>query len=316
MDERLNTGGAVDLGLFTRPEVFAAGYDDNYITRMVRCGIWHRVRNGAFISASVWEQLEDVDRHRVRSRAVLRKARSEGVLSHVSALAEHGTPSWDLSLDDVHLTRFDQRAGRREAGVCQHRGQLLVGDVTHRNGVMVTSPVRTALDIMASTDTEHGMVVGSSMVRAGQCTLPQLKHAYAAIDPRAHSLGTRVVLGLVDPRLESIGEMRTAFHLWAQGLPRPQPQFEIREGGRVLARLDFAWPQYRVWVEFDGRTKYVDYLGEDETVTDVVLREKRREDLVRRLTDWICIRVTWADLYHPERLARRIRQAFRDQAAA
>ena len=315
MDERLISRGA-DLGLFTRPEILAAGYDDNYITRMVRSGIWRRVRTGAFTTASTWERLDEVDRHRVRSRAVLRKARSEGVLSHVSALAEYGAPFWDLSLDDVHLSRFDQRAGRREAGVCQHRGRLLVGDVTLRNEVMVTSPVRTALDIMASTDTEHGVVVGSSMLRAGLCTLPQLNHAYVAIEPRAHSLGTRVVLGLVDPRFESVGEARTAFHCWAQGLPRPEPQFEIRETGRLVAKLDLAWPEHRVWLEFDGRSKYVDYLTGDETTVDVVLREKHREDRVRRLTGWICIRVTWADLYHPERLARRIRQAFRDQAVA
>jgi hypothetical protein len=314
MDERLLAGG--EWGLFTRPEVLAAGYDDNYITRMVRSGVWYRVRTGAFIAASTWERLDEVERHRVRSRAVLRKARSEGLLSHVSAMAEYGAPFWDLSLDDVHLTRFDQRAGRREAGVCQHRGRLLVGDVSHRNGVMVTSPVRTALDIMSSTDTEHGVVVGSSMLRAGLCTLPQLEHAYAAIQPWAHSLGTRVVLGLVDPRFESVGEARTAFHCWAQGLPRPEPQFEIYELGRLIAKLDLAWPEHRVWLEFDGRSKYVDHLGEDETVTDVVLREKHREDAVRRITGWICIRVTWADLYNPERLARRIRQAFKDQAAA
>ncbi len=315
MDERLTTRG-IDLGLFTRPEVLAAGYDDNYITRMVRSGLWHRIRNGAFIAKSGWDRLDEVDQHRVRARAVLRQARAEGVLSHVSALAELDVPFWDLPLDDVHLTRFDQRAGRREAGVCQHRGRLLVDDLTRRNGVMVTSPVRTALDIMASTDTERGLVVGCGMVRAGLCTLPQMEHAYTVTEPRAHSLATRVVLGLVDSRLESIGEVRTAFHCWAQGLPRPVPQFEIRENGRVVARLDFAWPEHRIWVEFDGRSKYVDHLRAGETVADAVLREKHREDTVRRLTGWICIRITWADLYDPERLARRIRRAISDQAVA
>ena len=33
------------------------------------------------------------------------------------------------------------------------------------------------------------------------------------------------------------------------------------------------------------------------------------EDLVRELTGWICIRVTWADLADPARLAARIRAA-------
>jgi hypothetical protein len=316
MDQTLIADSAASLWPITRPEVLAAGLDDAYIARMVRCGAWRRVRSGALMPTGHWEALSVVDQHRVRARAVLGKARSEGVLSHVSALAELDVPFWDLSLDDVHLTRFDQRGGRRTAGVCQHRGRLFVNDVTHRNRVMTTSPVRTGLDLMASVDTEHGFVVGCGLVRAGHCTVPQLRHAYESIDARAHSLATRVVLSLIEPRLESVGEMRTYFHLRAQGLPLPDVQHEVYHRGRLVARLDFAWPEHRVWLEFDGRSKYVDLLRDDETVTDVVLREKRREDDVRRLTGWVCIRVVWADLFHPARLAQRILQAFADQASS
>ena len=188
--------------------------------------------------------------------------------------------------------------------------------MTRRNDLWLTSGTRTALDVMATTDTEHGLVVGCGIVRAGLCDLPQLQHAYANTEPRAHSLATRVVLGLIDARLESIGEMRTWYHLHAQGLPRPHPQYKVRARGRLVARLDFAWPERRVWLEFDGKAKYLDYLDPDETVTDAVLREKAREDEVRRLTGWICVPITWADLYDPERLAQKIRAAFAAQAAA
>jgi hypothetical protein len=47
----------------------------------------------------------------------------------------------------------------------------------------------------------------------------------------------------------------------------------------------------------------------------VVVREKAREDLVRRLTGWICVRITWADLNDPARIAAMVRQAFADQAS-
>ncbi|RYP88045.1 hypothetical protein EKO23_04145 [Nocardioides guangzhouensis] len=304
------------MGLFTRADVLSAGNDDNYIARMVKSGAWHRVRNGAFMAASQWGELDEAARHRVLARAVLSKTKSRAVLSHGSALLEYGVPAWDLPLTDVHLTRLDQRGGRREARVCQHRGRLFVGDVTYRNGLMVTSPVRTALDVMATTDSEHGLVVGCGLVRAGECTVPQLVGAYEAVESRPHSLATRVVLSLIDPRLESLGEMRTYFHLRSQGLPTPIPQFEVRDRGRLVARLDFAWPAQKVWLEFDGKSKYVDFLREGETPADAVMREKFREDEVRRLTGWICIRVTWADLYDPVRLARKVRRAFADQAAA
>ena len=60
-------------------------------------------------------------------------------------------------------------------------------------------------------------------------------------------------------------------------------------------------------MEFDGRQKYVQFLREGESVTDAVLREKRREDMVCELTGWRCMRITWADLADPVRLAARIR---------
>jgi len=71
-----------------------------------------------------------------------------------------------------------------------------------------------------------------------------------------------------------------------------------------------------VWLEFDGREKYLRFRRDGETIADAVLREKRREERVRELTGWICVRITWADLADPRRVAARIRAAFASQAAA
>ena len=80
--------------------------------------------------------------------------------------------------------------------------------------------------------------------------------------------------------------------------------------------LDFALPEYKLFVEFDGKTKYSKYLRDGEKPEDVVFREKQREDLVRRLTGWRCIRLVWADLRRPRETSDRIRRelALRDSA--
>ena len=57
----------------------------------------------------------------------------------------------------------------------------------------------------------------------------------------------------------------------------------------------------------------LDYLTIFSALT-VIMASLASIDDVRRITGWLCIRVTWADLHDPERLARRIRQAFADQA--
>ena len=101
------------------------------------------------------------------------------------------------------------------------------------------------------------------------------------------------------------------------GLPRPVCQYKVRDHrGNVVAVVDFAWPELGVFVEFDGKIKYTRLLKEGQSVTDVVLAEKRREELIHELTGWRCVRIVWADLYQPEATALRIRRVlFRDRAA-
>ena len=59
-----------------------------------------------------------------------------------------------------------------------------------------------------------------------------------------------------------------------------------------------------------ARSKYEALLKPGESASDVVIREKRREERIVELTGWLCIRVTWSDLENPEALLGRIRKAF------
>ncbi|MEP6651128.1 MAG: DUF559 domain-containing protein [Lapillicoccus sp.] len=66
--------------------------------------------------------------------------------------------------------------------------------------------------------------------------------------------------------------------------------------GRFDARVDFLIRAEGVVVEFDGVLKYEGAQGRDALV-----REKRREDALRAL-GFRVVRLTWSDLYHPERV--------------
>ena len=131
------------------------------------------------------------------------------------------------------------------------------------------------------------------------------------------TLNTGIVLRLADPTIESVGETRTYYLCFRHGLPLPQCQYAIRDSnGRIVARVDFAWPERRVFMEFDGRVKYEKLLAPGQRASDVVIAEKRREDLIRRLTGWRCLRITWSDLARPERTAAMIRAALYPPAFA
>lgn len=299
-----NTGGVI-----LRREALAMGLNDRALARLVADGSWHKVRRGAYVDRRVWDSLDPLDQHRVLARAVLRTAECPAVLSHISAAIEHGSEVWDIDLSVVHITRLDGRAGRREAGVKQHRGILTEEQACQIDGVSVVSPARSIVEVTTEEDVEHSLVVANSLLHLNRTSVDLVAAEALRCDRWPDSLATRIVVALADPRIESVGETRTAHVLWSQRLPKFEPQYKIRDrSGQVIARVDFAAPALGVFLEFDGRLKYVQS-QQGKTLDELLLEERRREALICSLTGWVCVRITWADLNHPERLARRIRAA-------
>ncbi len=294
-------------GVFLTREALAEGYDPKMIRKLVRRGEWIHVRHGAYCSAELWRRLDERGRRSLTADAIYRAAKSHVALSHTTAADRLQVPVWDMP-SVTHLTRTDRRAGRREAGVVQHRGTVLVEDLTVVDGTWVTTGTRTALDCTMVADTEHSLVIMNGLLHAGETTPDLLERRLGGMTHWPDSLHTELVMRLADGRCESVGETRTFFMCWSQGLPMPEPQYKVRDrSGRVVARVDFAWPDLGVFLEFDGRVKYEALLKEGESASDVVLREKRREEMICGLTGWRCIRIVWADLLNPARTAARIR---------
>ncbi|MEO7351275.1 MAG: type IV toxin-antitoxin system AbiEi family antitoxin domain-containing protein [Marmoricola sp.] len=295
-------------GIFLRREAIALGYDDRALHRAMKARQIHRVRHGAYVFGDQWQPLDETARHLLTARAVLRTAHSAMALSHTTALIAMGAPLWDLPLDDVHTTRLDGRAGRREAGVAQHRGRVLPGDVTEIADMPVTSAVRTALDMTRIVDVEHSLVSMDWLLHTKALDKPELRSRAAAMNLSPGTLATDLTIRLADGRLESVGESRSNYLFWRGGLPKAEPQYTVYdERGNLFARVDFAWAAYGVFLEFDGKVKYEKYRREGESVVDTILREKKREETICRLTGWRCIRIVWADLYKPEGTIAHIR---------
>ncbi len=114
----------------------------------------------------------------------------------------------------------------------------------------------------------------------------------------------RRALELGDPRSESMGETRTRFLLWFENIAMPVSQFPVMTD-RGLRRLDFAWPDLKVALEFDGRVKYFGSVPTDEAVFDERVRERRLMEM-----GWIFVRLDWKDLEDPAGMKRRIHAAW------
>jgi len=294
-------------GLLLRRDAVAMGYDDNYLARLVRGKQITRIRQGAYASTPVWDQLEPRGRHILLSEAVTTQYDDTIALSHDSAVLDLGGPDYGLDLSAVNITHFDHEGARRAAGVVHHRGDCRLLDITRRQGHWCTSPARTVLDVAMKHGLEEGVVVADDFIRRGLTSSEELNQLYQQVRHWPGALILQLVLALATGKSESVGESLGWLLFRNQRVPRPEQQFKVfHPNGALAGRTDWAWPEHRVLGEFDGLGKYLRSRREGETIEECVMREKRREDLLRELTGWTFIRLIWADLFRAELTARRV----------
>lgn len=292
--------------IWLRRDLIDRMWTDRDIARYTKAGLISKVRYGAYVDSLLWSGATDLDRYRMRSRAVLRTAHESSVLTHQSALAEWDVPLWRIDLTEVALTRTDEGAGRRESLIVHHAGRLPLEHITMRHGVPIATAARTAVEILSVVDLELGLVILNGLLNLRRTTMEEVARLVRQTEHWPDTLNTRIAIGLADARLQSVAESRFVFLCYRQRLPRPEPQVEVVDDGALIGRVDFLWREYGVFLEFDGRIKYELYRRPGESLADYLMREKRREERICQITGWVCIRIGWGDLENPVATARRI----------
>jgi hypothetical protein len=188
-----------------------------------------------------------------------------------------------------------------------HRAELPPHDREQLRGALVTSPLRTLLDVARSTPLTVAVAIGDSMTRRGLLTPAEASAAAMAL---ARGPGRRRAIDaacLLDPRAESVFESMTRVNLAIAGLPDPVPQLNILDAdGRWIARVDFAWPDYRVILECDGFEFHQDRATFE--------RDRRRWTALTR-AGWRVAVVSWHDVIdNPGYLAETIGDLLRTAA--
>jgi hypothetical protein len=295
------------MNLHLRRDLHASGYDDHEIRRAIRGGALHIVQRGAYLSGPAVS--EPTDRHRAEIRAALAHLTPDAVVSHVSAAVLHCLPVWGVPLDRVHVTRTRRRSGaRRGRRVHVRCAPLDTDEIGLVDGLPVTSPARTILDVARTVPFERAVVIVDAALRRGLVD-PATLGAAVVRRPRWPGLpSARRVIAFADARSESPGESRSRVAIARAGLAPPTLQWEIRAAadGRVVGVADFGWKRARLIGEFDGRVKYGRLVKPGRHPGDVVFAEKVREDALRA-EGLTVVRWTWADLDAFAPVAARLR---------
>jgi hypothetical protein len=300
-------------GFFSRGMAREVGYDDRAVSLMVRCKVWVRFRRGYYSFADIWGSLDEVGRHRVRSRAVMHSLGGAVALSHVSGVVAHGIETWGVDLSRVHVTRLDGGAGRVEGDVVHHVGTCTTDDVVEVDGVRTLTPVRCVLECGSTATSEVALTLFNSLLHSGAAEPDALYRTFKAMASWPGMRRLHVPIRLADPRVESIGESRGLWTFWIGGIPRPEVQFEVHDRqGRLIGTCDWGWPAHRLLGEFDGKVKYGRLLRPEQDPGEVVFAEKHREDELREVSEFGMLRLIWTDFDRPrlirarfDRLARR-----------
>jgi hypothetical protein len=293
--------------LLLRRDALATGWADDELGRLVRAGELTRLRRGAYVDSVLPPDRAAV--HRLLTRATIAGLSRPAVVSHQSAAVLHGLPLWDVPLDRVHVTRRPRAWNDSSAVLYCHVARLRDDEVVQIDGLEVTDPIRTALDLARSLPHEAAVVALDAALHREVLSHDVLRDRLFDIAGTPGSRSAARAIAAADGRSESVGESRSRVILHRWKLAPTALQFEIRApDGALVGRSDFAWEAERLVGEFDGRIKYGRLLRPGQDAGDAVFAEKRREDAIRD-EDWGVTRWVWAELHRPDRLAARVRRA-------
>jgi len=251
-----------------------------------------------------WRRLfQDVYAHRdvpvthlLRAHAAISLLPS-AVVTGCSAATVWGAPLAGPD-DEVEVTLPPRTHMVRVEGLRTRRALLRATDVGLRSGLPVTTPAATAVRLASALPCDAAVAAVDQLIRTGVVDLAEIR-ALAASTRGPGSARARTVSDLADGLAESPPETRLRLLLGRSSLPAPVAQFRVLHEYRFVARVDFAWPERKVALEYDGL-----WHAEDGQFA----RDRERLNRLRE-AGWTVVFVTAADLRSPERLLRRIAAA-------
>jgi hypothetical protein len=266
MDAPLNDGLP-----FCTPELPHLGLDRAALYRLIRTGRIRRPLRGVYVDASV------PDSRLGRVQALSLVCPPHAVVCMASA-------AWVLSVDTLpaHLRSSlvavcvvpHHLARPEHSSVRTIEGYVPESDVMELNGVRLTVPGRTAIDLLRRHRRPYALSSADAMVRAGLVDPADVYERILRLRGYPGIVQARALYTMLDGGRESHGESWTFLRLADAGLPWPTSQVVVRSGnGRALYRVDLGYEELKIGAEYDGREYHNPTTAEHDA--------SRRDDLCR-----------------------------------
>ena len=143
------------------------------------------------------------------------------------------------------------------------------GDVWELNGLLVSSPLRTACDLGRLLHRDQALAALDAMAALGRFSLAELVEATVRYKGYRGVVQLRTLVLVVDPRAQSPGESILRLRWLDTGLPRPECQCRVERPFGAPYAVDIGLPELRFGAEYDGE----EFHGADQEEHDSDRRE-------------------------------------------
>ena len=206
---------------------------------------------------------------------------------------------------DLHVLTPVGHQLRASDGLVIHRRDG--APLTIVDGRPATAPAWTAIEVARSLRRPRALATLDAALRSGACDERELRLAVERQSGRRGIVQVRELLPLANPAAESPMESESRLVMIDGGLPAPVLQYEIVDRTGRLWRVDFAWPEYRLAVEYDGFDWHSD--------PDAFRRDRQKRAALWE-AGWTMLSIVADDVRgQPFDLCRRIRVELRPRAA-
>ncbi len=291
-------------GAFSLAQVIATELPATTLKRRLRAGVWRSLHVGVYAPVGAPPSFAQ------RCWAALLWAGPESVLSGRTAAFLWSLDGLDREpavTDDVEISVPRALGLRSQPGLKVRNVRTLdMPDRDAIDGLAVTSLARTVVDLAGVLGPVALEIALDSALRAGRVSRLTVLWRSNAVAKRGRK-GARRLRVLLEERkgigATSASALETLMRRLTinAGLAPMVSQHRVHDGGKHVARPDFAYPEMKIAIEVDG---YRFHAGRRMWAID----KRKRSELVAR--GWIVIEISYDDITtDPDSVAGLIRRA-------
>ncbi len=264
----------------TRDQLGRLGVSKWQLGQLLGAGLLRRVLTDVYVRADQADSLE------LRARAASLVLSPHAVLVDRTAAwlwdVDAMRPGESASVPPLEVFVLSSHARIRRGEARGGERDLRAEDIVTIEGMRVTTPLRTALDLACRLPRYEALATLDAFARAHGLTEQQLRLELARRYRRRRGvIQARELVQLVTPLSESTGESFTRLAIHDEGLPAPVPQLWVYDGQVALWRLDLAYERFKVCVEYDGE----EFHSSDEDKE----HDRRRRTWLREHGWWVIV---------------------------